>query len=65
MRIKLVENECLLSSPNDQNTRYHVLVAVDNTKTKFQVVCQNSLYGTAKGDRNTNGRYLYKIEGIK
>lgn len=35
MRIKLVENECLLSNPNDQNTRYHVLVAVNNTKTKF------------------------------
>jgi hypothetical protein len=27
------------------------------------VVCENSLYGTAQTNRNTDGRYLYKIEG--
>lgn len=50
-------------NPNDRNTLYVVMVAVDTTKTKFMVVSQNSLYGTALGGRNDNGRYLYKIEG--
>ena len=50
-------------NPSDQNSVFNVLVAVDITKTKFQVVCENSLYGTAQTNRNTDGRYLYKIEG--
>ena len=50
-------------NPSDQNRVFNVLVAVDITKTKFQVVCENSLYGTAQTNRNTDGRYLYKIEG--
>jgi hypothetical protein len=50
-------------NPSDQNRVFNVLVAVDKTKTKFQVVCENSLYGTAQTNRNTDGRYLYKIEG--
>lgn len=52
-----------VTNPNDQNVELTIIVAVDSTKTKFQVICQNSLYGTTKGDRNTDGRYLYKIEG--
>lgn len=51
------------TNPNDLNVLYNILVAVDSTKTKFQVVSQTSLYGTAKGNRNNDGRYLYKIEG--
>ena len=50
-------------NPSDQNRVFNVLVAVDITKTKFQVVCENSLYGTAQTNRNTDGRYCYKIEG--
>lgn len=50
-------------NPSDQNRVFTVLVAVDTTKTKLQVVCENSLYGTAQTNRNTDGRYLYKIEG--
>lgn len=50
-------------NPSDQNRVFNVLVAVDSTKTKFQVVCENSLYGTAQTNRNTDGRYCYKIEG--
>ena len=52
-----------VTNPNDQNVEFTIIVAVDVTKTKFQVVCQNSLYGTTKGDRNSEGRYVYKIEG--
>ena len=52
-----------VTNPNDQNVEFTIIVAVDSTKTKLQVVCQNSLYGTTKGDRNSEGRYLYKIEG--
>lgn len=52
-----------VTNPNDQNVEFTIIVAVDTTKTKFQVVCQNSLYGTTRGDRNRDGRYVYKIEG--
>ena len=49
--------------PSDQNQIMHVLVAVDSTKTKFQVVCENRIYGTAQTNINDGGRFLYKIEG--
>lgn len=51
------------TNPNDRNVSLNAIVAVDTTKTKFQVVSVHSIYGTAQGDRNNNGRYLYKIEG--
>ena len=51
------------TNPNDRNVSFNVLVAVDSTKTKLQVVSEHSIYGTAQGDRNNDGRYLYKIEG--
>lgn len=50
-------------SPSDQNQIYTILVAVDSTKTKFQVVCQNIIYGTTYTNVNNNGRYCYKIIG--
>ena len=50
-------------SPSDQNQIFSALVAVDTTKTKFQVVCENRIYGTAQTNVNDNGRYCYKIEG--
>ena len=61
----------VVSNPLDPTSVYTVLVAVDSTKTKFQVVNQISydeyqyddVYGNAVTDRNNNGRYLYKIEG--
>ena len=37
--------------------------AVDNTKTKFQLVRTISLYGTAGTDASDNGRFLYRLEG--
>lgn len=51
------------TNPSDRNVSFNVLVAVDSTKTKLQVVSEHSIYGTALGGRNDNGRYLYKIEG--
>lgn len=50
-------------SPSDQNQIFTVLCAVDSTKTKFQVVCENRIYGTAQVNVNDGGRFLYKIEG--
>lgn len=52
-----------VTNPSDRNVSFNVIVAVDTTKTKFQVVSEHSIYGTAQGDRNTDGRYCYKIEG--
>ena len=52
-----------VTNPSDRNVLFNVIVAVDTTKTKFQVVSEHSIYGTAQGDRNNNGRYCYKIEG--
>lgn len=51
------------TNPSDRNVSFNVIVAVDSTKTKFQVVSEHSIYGTAQGDRNNSGRYCYKIEG--
>lgn len=51
------------SNMNDKNVFFVCTCAIDSTKTKFQVVEQKSIYGTITGDRNTDGRYCYKIEG--
>lgn len=51
------------TNPNDPDVHIAMIVAVSNDKTKLQVVQQNSIAGTINGDRNNNGRYLYKIEG--
>lgn len=51
------------TNPNDPDVHFAVLVAVDSTKTKFQVVSENSIAGTILGQRNGDGRYLYKITG--
>lgn len=51
------------TNPSDRNVSFCILAAVDTTKTKFQVISQHSIYGTALGGRNDNGRYCYKIEG--
>lgn len=60
-------------SPNPSNptNAFSVLVAVDSTKTKLQVINQimydeyryDDAYGNSETDANSNGRYLYKIEG--
>ena len=47
----------------DRDVHFTVLCAVDSTKTKFKVLTENSIAGTLLGDRNTNGRYCYKIVG--
>lgn len=51
------------TNPSDRNVSFNILVAVDSTKTKFQVLSEHSIYGTALGGRNDNGRYCYRIEG--
>lgn len=51
--------------PDNRNRFYNVVVAVDSTKTKFKVAYQTYLYaslGTVT-DANTDGKYLWKIEG--
>jgi len=58
-------------NPSDPTTVLSVLVAVDSTKTKFQVVYQNMYdgwqyddnYSNSPTEANNNGRFLYKIEG--
>ena len=58
-------------NPSDPTSLFSVLVAVDSTKTKFQVINQTSYdafdydnnYGNSVVDKNTDGRFLYKIEG--
>lgn len=52
-----------VTNPNDRNVHFCVLCAIDATKTKFKVVSEHSIYGTALGGRNDNGRYCYKIVG--
>lgn len=49
--------------PFNRNREYLVSCAVDTTKTKFQVIHQNTLWDVTTSDANNNGRYLYKIEG--
>jgi len=61
----------VVSNPSDPTSVFTVLVAVDSTKTKFQVVNEISYdefqyddnYSNTVTNRNNNGRYLYKIEG--
>lgn len=48
--------------PFNNNRHYSVTVAVDSTKTKFQVVSQVELWDVSVSDANNNGRYCYKIE---
>lgn len=58
-------------NPSDPTSISTVLVAVDSTKTKFQVINQFSYdewtydnnYDNSPVANNNNGRYLYKIEG--
>ena len=58
-------------NPSDPTSLSSVLVAVDSTKTKFQVINQFSYdewtydnnYDNSPVANNNNGRYLYKIEG--
>ena len=49
--------------PFNRNREYLVSCAVDSTKTKFQVVHQNTLWDISTSDANSAGRYCYKIEG--
>ena len=49
--------------PFNRNRYYLVSCAVDGTKTKFQVVHQNTIWDVTTSDANGDGRYLYKIEG--
>ena len=49
--------------PFNRNREYLVSCAVDSTKTKFQVIHQNTLWDITTSDANNGGRYLYKIEG--
>ena len=49
--------------PFNRNREYLVSCAVDSTKTKFQVVHQNTLWDITASDANDTGRYCYKIEG--
>ena len=51
------------TNPNDRDVSINAIVAVDTTKTKFQVVSVHSIAGTILGERNSDGRYCYKIEG--
>lgn len=51
------------TNPNDRNVQFCVIAAIDETKTKFKVVSEHSIYGTALGGRNDNGRFCYKIVG--
>ena len=49
--------------PFNRNREYMVSCAVDSTKTKFQVIHQNTLWDTTTSDSNDDGKYCYKIEG--
>ena len=49
--------------PFNRNREYMVSCAVDTTKTKFQVIHQNTLWDITTSNANSDGRYCYKIEG--
>lgn len=49
--------------PFNRNRGYLISCAVDTTKTKFQVLHQNTLWDISVSNANSNGRYCYKIEG--
>lgn len=53
----------LVPMPFNRNRQYFISCAVDSTKTKFQVVHQNTIWDVTTSDANNNGRYCYKIEG--
>ena len=53
----------VVALPFDRSKQYLISCAVDNTKTKFQVIHQNILSNNSVSDANSGGRYLYKIEG--
>ena len=48
---------------NNHNRMWISFCAVDDTKTKFQLIRTISLYGTTGTDASNSGRYLYRIEG--
>ena len=48
---------------NDRDVHFQVLCAIDSTKTKFKVLSEHSIAGTILGERNSDGRYCYKIVG--
>ena len=49
--------------PFNRNRQFLVSCAVDSTKTKFQVVHENTIWDVTTSDANDKGRYCYKIEG--
>lgn len=51
--------------PNDLTSIYGVSVAINNEKNKLQVIGQYSINGSTMSSKNNNGRYLYKIIGVK
>lgn len=61
----------VVPNPSDPTKMLSMTVAVDTTKTKFQVINQiaydnwayDNNYGNSPTDANDNGRFLYKIEG--
>ena len=53
----------MVPMPFNRNREYLVSCAVDSTKTKFQVIHQNTLWDVTTSNANDNGRYCYKIEG--
>lgn len=61
----------VVPNPSDPTNILSILVAVDTTKTKFQVISQLSYdewqydenYNNTPTPANNNGRFLYKIEG--
>lgn len=53
----------MTAMPFNRNREYMVSCVVDSTKTKFQVLHQNTLWDITSSDANNNGRYCYKIEG--
>ena len=53
----------MVALPFNRNRQYQISCAVDSTKTKFQVIHQETIWDITTTDANNNGRYLYKIEG--
>ena len=53
----------MTAMPFNRNREYMISCVVDSTKTKFQVLHQNTLWDISTSDANDNGRYCYKIEG--
>ena len=49
----------------NRNRSYHVIAAVDITKSKVQLLYQTTLWDISTSNANNNGRYCYKIEGYR